>query len=52
MVENPASTPQIDGVNKDFFKNFGHPDDPSSFVSNSKLLMVRHAQSLENVHWS
>jgi len=35
--------PMIEGVNKDFFVNFGRPDNPNSFLAESKLLMVRHA---------
>ena len=39
----PNSTSSCEGVNKDFFTNFGHPEDADSFAAGSKLLMVRHA---------
>ena len=40
--------PEIEGVNRDFFKKFGDPDNESSFLAKSKLITVRHGQSMEN----
>ena len=56
MVEcNPDSndaalgqTPEIVGINERFFEKYGHPDDANSWLFNSKLLIVRHAQSTSN----
>ena len=41
--ENRLELPAIQGLNADFFEKSGHPDDPESFLYNSKLLTVRHA---------
>ena len=47
-LENLKPLPYIRGANKNFFKDYGHPDDPASFISQSKLIIVRHGQSKEN----
>jgi len=56
MVQNTSQTdlqrfvlPVIEGINKNFFSDFGHPEDDESFLCKSKLLTVRHAESEENV---
>ena len=41
--------PKLTGKNASFFKHYGHPDDPNSFLAKSKVFTVRHAQSEENV---
>ena len=46
-----SELPQIEGVNKDFFVKYGRPDDPDSFLSKSKIIMVRHAKSMENMYY-
>lgn len=40
--------PKIEGMNETFWEDFGHPDDPDSFLHQSNLLMIRHAVSEEN----
>ena len=43
-----SQLPKIEGINETFWDDFGHPEDPNSFLYNSNLLMIRHAVSEEN----
>ena len=56
MVEQTTSQlselPNISGKNSNFWSQFGHFDDPDSFLHSAKLLAVRHAESEENAYWS
>jgi len=52
MVQSGSGElPVVEGINKDFWSLFGGPEDEQSYVHGSQILVVRHAQSQENLHW-
>ena len=50
MVESGSQLPAVEGINGQFWSQYGDPNDANSFNHSSKILIVRHAESEENKH--